>query len=683
MNDKKLTKLMFIVVMSLVSILAIFIVPVKHSNKIEYSSEMQNIKYVQRPTKYDVISPSNNNVVPILQQSRYYYVTPDYSFITLSFLVDEQSYASNYESATGVITGALSVALSMDDNAYTPLLASLGRAYVKLPSESGLFGSMGKSLHMSLMYYLGTSGEQYRMPVATVDYVYNDNTEHKYVVVSRLLAQKISKDGSHPGDINVWFNFDQQGYTLSISDPSSVYIRSWITPYTELNPVGAYNNAINRIYVATTFTDDNGLHSAIWSSDLSGNAAKLSGLSYDNVILIPLMYFHTQNRNILYLITASIGSSSPSSLSIDSNLFDANTGDYMQTTHLASVTLPNDMYNPDLFVYYITNHVHIATDGQGNFVTGSPIRIALYSPTAQKIIYVDISLKFEPVDESTYNVEVTSASVSQTLDLTQITGGDTNKARLLICDLTSPKAKAYGIYCFRTTELDNRDPFYNSPFSIVFYRWTGSSWEELDEVDVFPRAKKNGNTYYLSPKAKVLYRANFVDGVASLIELSDVQYLSDDGSTCEGIAVSDAKIMPHKEYDIRPTKFTLSISYDYYITPISVTYTKADPSEPDTLNNVLIPIEITDMSIIATQDARDVRFFTTNDYGGDYWQNNGLTYAVKEIDSNHAVFYVLVPQITADNPITIYMYSGFKYAKPVATEYYSLINQYPILTTQS
>jgi len=125
----------------------------------------------------------------------------------------------------------------------------------------------------------------------------------------------------------------------------------------------------------------------------------------------------------------------------------------------------------------------------------------------------------------------------------------------------------------------------------------------------------------------------------------------------------------------------LTQAYTLTILPINITYY---PDGGETIvNNVVIRINITDpviLSSIGTIDARDIRVFTSNTYGQDYYKENGLIYAIEDYRrGKYLTLLILVPQLSSNTVTTLYIYMGYPYAKYVAVDPNWLKVNYPVL----
>jgi len=474
---------------------------------------------------------------------------------------------------------------------------------------------------------------------------------------------------------------DIGGHTLNFNSISDLSVRVFLVPYTEAPEVGTYYNYPELFTVLyATVKDLDGIWTTAYSIGLDGTIIEKNTRA--NTIIIPLGYIYSLDRSEVDYFYVYISSTYPNYLGFGEDIYDPSAGAYMYSAYYDQILqLPTNMYYPDLMVYYLQPYVTFVQDEYGNFVTSEPIRFVLYSPTAQKAYTIAISLNITHTTTESGNyvivIKITSASIEQSIDVSTVTGGDILKARLMHPDFISPRAKLYGPIFARQAVYDS-DVVYN-PYTYKVFIYSSGTWASYVLENVVQKLD------YLKPKANVYPNFNGVYGYVTPY-IMDVQYKSQDGTQTQGWVTTLLRFIPFKKYDVTPTKFTYRIQYNYYVTPITITYTKSDPDEPDTLTNVLVPINITDSTIlntIVTADARDVRFFQENTYGGDYWKYSGLTYAVKERTTDYVLFYVLIPSITADSPITIYMYSGFQYASPVAADYYSLISTYPILIAQT
>jgi hypothetical protein len=123
-----------------------------------------------------------------------------------------------------------------------------------------------------------------------------------------------------------------------------------------------------------------------------------------------------------------------------------------------------------------------------------------------------------------------------------------------------------------------------------------------------------------------------------------------------------------------PVNYTFS--YSFASVPVTIYYNASVPA-----SNVLVVVNITNpkiLSAIATPSAKDVRVFLSNKYGSDYYQYNGLTYAIlKYVPGQILSLLILMPTINPGNN-TIYIYMGYPFAQSVAVPANQLLSMYPL-----
>jgi len=137
-------------------------------------------------------------------------------------------------------------------------------------------------------------------------------------------------------------------------------------------------------------------------------------------------------------------------------------------------------------------------------------------------------------------------------------------------------------------------------------------------------------------------------------------------------------------FDIRANvslNASLAQAYTLTVLPVSITYYANGGAT--TANNVVVRINITDSSVlssIGTIDARDIRVFTSDTYGQDYYRENGLTYAIEDYKrGRYLTLLVLVPQLSSNTTTTLYIYMGYPYARYIAVDPNWLKANYPVL----
>jgi len=122
-----------------------------------------------------------------------------------------------------------------------------------------------------------------------------------------------------------------------------------------------------------------------------------------------------------------------------------------------------------------------------------------------------------------------------------------------------------------------------------------------------------------------------------------------------------------------------AFSYSFAEVPITIYYNASTSA-----SNVLVQVNITNpqiLSAIATPSAKDVRVFTTNTYGSNYYQYPGLTYAIQSyIPGQLLSLLILMPTINPGNN-TIYIYMGYPFAQSVAVPANQLLSLYPLAQT--
>lgn len=337
--------------------------------------------------------------------------------------------------------------------------------------------------------------------------------------------------------------------------------------------------------------------------------------------------------------------------------------------------------------YLLTENVEIThwedeVEGVMKFALKNPIRIALYDTDSMLFVILrinNVTLRvpdyIEDKDICHYRVESIDVDVEAIYDLSAI-APNKHAAEITLFDVSSPRAKYYGPLFFRTGTYDPAVGF--NPYKIIVYRYSNNEWKRyVIEDRITPEATMARFGVY--PE-----RISFTWYGSSLLPFVQTDY---DGTTVTKAIYDFYIVVPVHNITAKPKMFTYTVEYDYAVTPIDITYIKQDPDEPDELSNILIKLEITDpdiLSSIATADARDIRFFEDNSRAGDYWKDVGLTYGIEEYIPGHKlVVYVLIPHLYANTTKTIYMYTGFPYAEPVAQSVDSLLARYPVLIPSS
>lgn len=339
------------------------------------------------------------------------------------------------------------------------------------------------------------------------------------------------------------------------------------------------------------------------------------------------------------------------------------------------------------FIYYIDPEIRMfswtdPTSGVLKYSLQSPVSIIIYDPFySRKVLYltiqnVTLSVKSSLTASSYchYNLESASITTSRIIDMSTFT--TTDSAKITLFDGLSPRAKYYGPLFFRTGIYDSEAGY--NPFKIMSYVYTTQGIQKTI-IDLSTIIKPIG----LYPTTNVIPPTQMHTGIGSpVLSFSQSDY---NGQTVSVIQYSHFMMVPTVNVTIPlPRMFTYNITYNYYITPITITYQKVDPSQPDTISNVLVLINITSPSVLAgitTNDGRDIRIFLDNTRGGEYWRDTGLTYGIYDyVPGKYITLVVLLPSITANQPVTIYLYSGFQYAKPVAKDAKALMAQYVLLT---
>lgn len=343
--------------------------------------------------------------------------------------------------------------------------------------------------------------------------------------------------------------------------------------------------------------------------------------------------------------------------------------------------LPSKLDPYSTKAYLLTDKVEMISwvdtaAGVVRYALKSPVVIALYDQKNR--LYVEltinnITMSVKDVLDATsichYNIDSASFNVSKVYDLSSIMPND-NAAMITMFDTFSPRAKYYGDIFFRLGYYDSVAGF--NPTKVVVFRKTSSGFERYvieGKISPISATYKSGvvpesmiHTWYGSPI------------------LASVQTSSSRSST--NVIYEYFIPVPVQNITALPKSFNYTITYTYTVTPISITYLQR-PGDPNTLNNVLALINITDPNIlskIATPDARDIRFFEDNTRGAEYWRDSGLTYGILEyIPGQRLVVLVLLPSIYANTTKVIYMYSGFPYASPVAQSADNLLATYPVL----
>jgi hypothetical protein len=547
------------------------------------------------------------------------------------------------------------------------------------------WGEQGKQLFSTFAYY-----DKFKVDNTTVEPVFFavytyllahdvNGVGSKYdpvVSFSRVEYKPNSTTASSNGyDLNlkVELQLANASYQLVYDNYTDLILRPILTPYTE-TPTSVVQNVPEAVFAVFNIKDKNRLWSILAAKSRTFLWSTVPRV-YEYSYVIPIGYLYTQDRSKVYLLFLAIVGNYPSYVMLDYAVFSTTDYSFISGGAISSVNVGYDIYDPESYVIFMQPKLTFVKGTSHDLETKTPFRVAIYSPIKKRLVVLRLSLGVDASAPDSYTFTPEEFIVDNNIDLSSIVYNSSIRARITWLDVVSPRAQMYGYLAFRNTMYDS-DVNYD-PYSVKVYRYSGGQWSEQTLTSVIPKigySKPKTSSYPQEP-------AVAINGYY-IPYLLDMQLKSYDGMSAEGFTVHRLQVVPYKDYNITPSKFKININYTCSVTPISITYERKDPTYPENLTNVLVPIKITDPSVlnaIATSDGRDVRFFLTNSYGPYYWNYTGLTYAIKSLSPSEAEFYVLIPSISANSTVTIYMYSGFKYAHPVASDYHYLMQKYPLL----
>jgi hypothetical protein len=310
-----------------------------------------------------------------------------------------------------------------------------------------------------------------------------------------------------------------------------------------------------------------------------------------------------------------------------------------------TISAPVKPLSPYTHVYYLTASATMSPDS----TLTKPYSISLFI--------------WDPANLVGYLVNITNIEISARLN-TQCMSLDSAKINVKTYDLSAIGGIKYEPYTYVDIEFAQNG-------YIVFYRdlyYDG----QPNVVQIFVLDLNSGKIYTFTREIPILSYDIFsipsVHGqMGSIMSVKSGYYL----------------------YQIKPELFygSLSIgaslpinytfSYSFAKVPVNIYYNGSVPA-----NNVLIQINITDpkiLSAISTPTAKDIRVFTSDQYGSDYYQYNGLTYAILSYKPGQLLsLLILMPTISPGNN-TVYIYMGYPYARAVYVPANLLLSTYPLL----